>query len=181
MGRPKKVVDTGDPGKYYFHKPIAVHISLPGKEKEVQQSKEPVNLVSYRNRSEETNCRCLSIRNGHKYAPPAKVPYLLEKYPTPAEIKDYLELAAQNGFGEGAIVTRRWAKEGGDHRWVQQWGTIIICHKVRSGGMAGWAPFAVKWHLLGEIEQVWAEDLYVIHAALDEQTLDSIVEAQDYE
>jgi len=171
MQRP---IDKGDPGKFYFHKPIAVTISSLKPEPYTDPRKEPVNLVNY---NERTNCRLLSSRNAMNHKPPKQVNYLLSTHPTFNEIQDYLELKRVEGFGEGAIVCRRWAPDKA-YRWSQQWGTIMICHKAARGTVATWAPYAVKWHMVGEIEQAWAEDLVVIHACLDEDQLDAIVEAQ---
>lgn len=175
----RRAKDTGDPGKYYFHKPICLNIALPTDEEsqpcdKPERKPSPVNLVNYRDR---TNCRLYSIKNGHNYDPPEKINYLLEQHPNGEEIGDYLKLKSLEGFGEGAIVTRRWHTSNG-HRWAQMWGTIILVHKTPRGGIANWTPYAVKWHQLGEVEQAWAEDLLVIHAALDNDQLDSIVEAQ---
>lgn len=190
--RIKEPVDTGEPGKFYFTPPVTLSIVSPEPRRwghtnsrsdedqdddelitRIRRGHEPVNLHSYR---ETTNCRLVSSRNGIAHKPPEKINYLLEEYPEQQDINDYLELKRLDGFGEGAIVTRRWQPKG-NHRWSQQWGTIMISHKISRGG-ARWAPYAVKWHMIGEIEQAWAEDLIVIHATLDADQLDAIAEAQ---
>lgn len=179
--------DTGEPGKFYFTPPITCNVSLESKQAPPNpvekkgwpypESKGPVNLDSYR---ERTNCRLLSSKNGYNQNPPKEIKYLLSPHPTQQEIRDYHEIKSVEGFGEGAIVARRWGPKG-DHKWAAKWGMIMICHKVERGGVASWSPYAVKWFMVGEIEQAWAEDLIVIHQALDHTQLDAIAEAQGVE
>jgi len=174
-------VDKGEPGKYYFEAPITHNLSFGEKKKTPEPytdpRKEPVNLVNYRDR---TNCRLISSKNAMNSRVPKEVQYLLTPHPSLQEVQDYLDLKRVEGFGEGAIVCRKWAAKG-HHKWSQQWGTIMLVHKIPRGMMAPYHPYSVKWHMIGEIEQAWAEDLIVIHAALDDDTLDAIAEAQGVE
>lgn len=187
--RPVEPPDPGEPGKYYFNPPSCISIksmkaaqrstnsrwAYPDSYDNDNNGAPPVNLTSLRH--ERTNCRLLSSRNGLAHHPPEEVKYLLGTHPTQEEISDYLAIKEVDGFGEGAIVTRRWQPQG-NHQWPQQWGTVVLVHTKERGTIANWSPYSVKWHLIGEIEQAWAEDLIVIHQALDHDQLDAIAEAQ---
>lgn len=191
--RPHEVVeeeeDLGIPGKLYFDKPKVIsveafHISplpefdtggrpggrqAPGPEG-YYQTKGPVRL-----------------RSSHKmvrYNPPEVVEYLLTQRPTQDDADEYIRMHKVEGFGEGAIVARRYA-ETWRARWHTNWGVINrVVQNVPWDAKDAWAPYIVKWfdvaNLLNasDMEPVWAEDLFVIHAALDKDVLESILEQQ---
>jgi hypothetical protein len=110
------------------------------------------------------------------YTPPDDVVYGLSDWPKQVEIDDYLQRWAVAGFDEGAVVCRRYQQE---NRWKypHQWGVIMIRYEQQPAN-APYRPFSVKWFGDLSIEQAMAEDLFIIHAALDESVLKDIIEEQ---
>lgn len=178
MGRVPKQVDMGEPGKFYFSIPIEQNIA-PQRKREsaviTYPPKDPVNLYSMR---VQTNCRLLSSKNNANHKCPEKIAYLLGEHPTAKEIMDYHDLMHAEGFGERAIVARKWAPMSG-LMIPNSWGVVLLEHRLeRSGVMAKFSPYSVRWIILGEIESAWAEDLVLIHPALDSAELTEIFETQ---
>lgn len=113
--------------------------------------------------------------------PPATVEYELSERPTWKEIDEYISECKCYGFGRGTIVARRYAST-----WRQtnptEWGMITYITRQptpTSGPFKG--PFNVKWFDFGgtpKEERAWAEDLLVIHAALDDDIVKAICENQ---
>lgn len=176
MGRRSIKADKGEPGNYYFHEPFEQQI-LSKKPAPIftPDVNSPVNLTSYR---QMTNCRTISIRNSSISTRPEKVAYLLDEHPSLKEIDDYLALQSTEGFGEKAVVTRRWAPVD-TMISPNHWGLILLEHRLPRGAAAKWAPYTVRWCMMGEIESTWAEDLVLIHPALDKEQLHDILEAQE--
>jgi hypothetical protein len=105
------------------------------------------------------------------------VQYALSMDPTISELEEYVERVWIHGYGEGAVVARRHAN-GMRFMYPHQWGMIMHVHKYSRGVSPSWGPFQVKWLDSSEIESSWAEDLVVIHSALDRESICEIVEAQ---
>lgn len=172
--------DKGEPGKFYFNYPITQSFQSQKKvehhfpEQNTMGGKSPVNLFSYR---QQTNCRLLSSKNNSNHKCPEKIAYLLEEHPSAKEIADYHQLRHEDGWGERAIVARRWAPME-NLMLPNSWGVIILEHKLERGGAAKWSPYSVRWMILGDIESCWAEDLVLIHPALDNAHLRDILEVQ---
>ena len=110
---------------------------------------------------------------------PDKVTYGCSERPSYQESHEYVERQQIHGFGKYAIVARRWAHP---IRFLHghQWGMIIQLNYVAFiHDMSPWAPYVVRWFAKESVEEkAWAEDLIVIHAALDDENLLEIAEAQ---
>ena len=110
--------------------------------------------------------------------------YLLTNRPPQEEADSYLKMMAVDGFGEGAIVSRRF-QPNWKHKWHGNWGMITrVIGFVPHAPTDPWNPYFVKWFSKDGIqapdeEFCWAEDLVIIHAALDKITLEQILEEQD--
>lgn len=191
--RPHEVVeemeDLGIPGKLYFEKPKVIsveayHVSeVPefdtGGSGNNTQPPGPADFYKT-----EGPVRLISSHRIMRYNPPERVHYLLTQRPSQSDAEEYLRMMKVEGFGDGAIVARRHA-EPWRVRWHTNWGIItrVVGHVPWSSKDA-WAPFIVKWldvsplQNVSETEPAWAEDLYVIHAALDKDLLESIIEHQ---
>lgn len=109
--------------------------------------------------------------------PVMNVEYPLTMYPKIDEATAYLKQAHINGFGPGAIVTRRH-----QNNWrytnVHQWG-VILFEIANPPFNQRWNPFEVKWfENQTSIERAWAEDLIVVHAYMDKKYLLDLLESQ---
>lgn len=172
--------DPGTPGHFYFEPPVEIVLNKKARGNNTanenwQEKVPPVNLHSYR---ERTNCRTLSVRNGISCRPPENIAYLADERPNSKDIQAYHTLMRQGGFGARAVVTRRF-QEFQQQANPQYWGIIIIEHHLEKSGIAKWYPYTVRWNMLGEIESAWGEDLLVVHAALSDEMLKDIFEAQN--
>lgn len=162
--------DLGEPGMFYFPEPIVIDI----------KSKKPVivetrQMSSYEAANKPNACRLKSSHEIQGYTPPTHVDYLLSKWPARMDIEAYIEMHKVEGFNEGTIVTRRfqpWQDMGKIHRW----GVVLMVNKHMHS--SEYKPYLVKWFGDNMVESAHAEDLYVIHAALDKQILADILEAQ---
>jgi hypothetical protein len=186
--RPHEVVeeeeDWGIPGKLYFdkpklsliqsqHKPLLPEYDL-GPSGHAQQERGPDEFYLT-----EGKVRLKSSHGFPGYSPPEVVKYLLSRRPLQADADDYIKIHKQDGFGEGAIVARRYANPWRKD-WHTNWGMITrVVQTVPWPSNMPWDPYEVKWFEGGVAEWVWAEELYVIHAHLDKDTLSSILEAQE--
>lgn len=177
MGRVRQV-DKGEPGKYYFTEPVTLEIK--GK------STTPTTPVNFPKSSgaEVLNmnpgrCRLESSHKLYNYTPPEDCVYELTEWPRMDQVSDYLRKMQIAGFGEGAIVSRRYANPG---RWKHphQWGIIVIAHKVPPSS-SRFRPYTIRWFSDNNVEPGWAEDLVVIHSYLEESLLADIVESQGIE
>lgn len=105
------------------------------------------------------------------------VTYALGEHPLDNEIDTYLNQQFIHGYGEGAIVARRWAPSL-RFMYPHQWGMIVHVHKSCGVAQTGWGPYQVKWFDTNSTESGWAEDLLIIHAALERSLVIDIVEEQ---
>jgi hypothetical protein len=174
MGRVKRQpepVDKGTPGMFYFEEPVV--IKVPGKAKVMTF---PTSTSGADALSKIGVCRLRSSYKMQQYDPPQDVVYDLTEHPTQQEVREYFHKMTIGGFGEGAIVARRYAPKG---RWkyFHQWGILVIEHTVPPSA-GKWAPYSVRWLNDNSVEQAWAEDLVVIHSTLGEEMLTDIVESQ---
>jgi hypothetical protein len=102
----------------------------------------------------------------------------MDVHPTVREISDYLDQAQIEGFSDGAIVARKWAKAS---YWMHppMWGIILMTKSYLPHDPKDlYSPFTVKWFHNNAVEGVWKEDLLVIHAALDKDLLKDLLEVQ---
>jgi len=124
-----------------------------------------------------TNCRLKSSQDDVNCVIPAEIEYTLSERPQYQEVTEYLRMMEIKGYGEGAIVARRYSRP---RRWKypSQWGLIMTLRR-HAGGSAPYAPYIIKWFDSAEgFEPAWAEDLIIIHPCLDDNYLLDIVESQ---
>ena len=178
MGRVQKVADQGEPGKFYFPEPITLEIK--GK----VDTTTPTNSFPKSSGAQVLNmtpgrCRLESSHKLYNYTPPDDCVYDMTEWPQSHQVSEYLRKMEIAGFGEGAIVTRRYQNAG---RWkhAHQWGIVVITHKVAPSA-SRYRPYTVRWFSNNEVEPSWAEDLVVIHSYLEESLLADIVESQGVE
>jgi hypothetical protein len=163
--------DQGLPGKLYFEEPAVINIAV------VRNG----NNVSTVNASDtEGPIRTLSIRGMRDFTKKEHNSYRVGQRPNLDEITDYLKWANIQGFGNGAVVARRfcapWRAES-----HYQWGVILGEHnyEIPPHSHDMWYPYRVQWFDRGvNAEGAWAEDLFVIHQSLSRNLLDSILEEQ---
>lgn len=191
--RPHEVIeeeeDLGIPGKLYFDKPkvISVEAFHTSQVPEYDTggfgyTKQPPGPADYYTR--EGPVRLKSSHKMARYTPPERVHYLLTQRPPKNDVDEYIRMMKVDGFGEGAIVARRYADDW-RARWHTNWGIITsIYGTVPFDPKDAYAPYKVRWFDTSsipgapDIEGAWAEDLIVIHAALDKDLLASIIEHQ---
>lgn len=154
----------------FFPKPEV--IEMEGIKPAVNDSKDSkgVSIIS--------NCRLRSSYGQGMYQLPKEIEYALEERASYHEIVNYLRENEIKGYGEGAVVARRYASS---YRWKfpSQWGVIMLSRKHTTSNFP-YAPYMVKWfdEKAPQDEPAWAEDLIVIHACIDEAYLRDIVESQ---
>lgn len=192
--RPHDVVeeeeeDLGIPGKLYFEKPKVFTVEAFHQSKlpefdtgGARGGHQPPGPEEYYRT--EGPVRLRSSHHLPRYTPPEKHHYLLTRRPPQIDADEYIRMMKVEGFGEGAVVARRFA----DHwraRWHANWGTITrVTQNVPWDAKEAWSPYVVKWwdvsnfNGVADTEPAWAEDLLVIHAALDKDVLESILEHQ---
>jgi hypothetical protein len=174
--------DQGEPGKFYFTEPELIEVKGRAAV-QVETTKPSHNIVTPFPKGNEIvtgRCRLESSHGLHEYHPPTDCVYDLPEWPKPTQVPEYLRKMEVAGFGEGAIVTRRYQNQ---HRWKypHQWGIIIITHKVIPSG-SPYKPFTIRWFdPNSKLESAWAEDLLIIHACLSPSMLQDIVECQGLE
>jgi hypothetical protein len=171
-------VDKGQPGQYYFNEPQVIEI----------RSKKPVNASSYLDPRErpitsppqstygDGACRLPTSHTINNYSPPKDCEYLLSRWPKRDDVDAYISMMEVQGFGQGSIVCRKHQPIQ-DHPKVYKWGVILMVHSYTAA--AEYKPYLIKWFGDGQVESGWAEDLFLIHARLDNGTFWSILEAQD--
>lgn len=173
--------DEGEPGHIYFEYPRLVEIA----------SKKPQQVHTYNGRNnsnwgkksarelsmEDGNCRLASSHTISGYTPPKDIEYLLGRWPTKDEVADYFQVHRVQGFGRGAIICRR-------HQPIEampllyKWGFVSFCHQFSSS--MPFSPYFVRWFDdNGHGESAWAEDLVLVHAAIDYPLLQDIMMQQD--
>lgn len=173
MGRVRQQpVDPGEPGHYYFEVPTVVNVAGKAKPFPETRSITTESALAWVGR-----VRLRSSHVMHNYLPPDDVVYELTEYPKQIDLNEYIRRMEVGGFGEGAVVTRRYQPKG-RWRFQHQWGVIVITHTVVPSSAAPFKPYSVKWFNDMSIEPAWAEDLIVIHSYLDEHLLKDIVESQ---
>lgn len=180
--------DLGIPGKMYFDKPQLTIVEAFHKpavpEGDTARPNNNVKVGPDHFYRKDGPCRLRSSHLITRYNPPDAIHYLLTMRPPQEEADSYLKMMAVDGYGEGAIVSRRY-QPGWKHKWHGNWGMITrVVGFVPHSPNDPWNPYFVKW--FGEAgssgpqeEFGWAEDLVIIHAALDKTTLESILEEQD--
>jgi hypothetical protein len=171
-GVPKEMEDDlGIPGKLYFDKPQVMEISV---------KRENNKVITQDLMAVEGSCRLKSTRELRDFVHRDVITYRVSQRPTVEEIHDYMKWAGIQGFGNGAVVARRWSAPW---RWETpyQWGVILGCKLYPQGPNDAdpWAPFVIRWFdITGVQEPAWAEDLFLIHQQLSKDLLISIVEEQ---
>lgn len=173
--------EDDDKGKIYFEKPLVIEINR-STTPENRVTLSPVNNVAGGETSPTVRTKTMQISPNSMKIPnyPKEVMYACSQHPSQREANEYIDRNEIHGFGEGSIVSRRWA-----HPWRflyhHQWGILVSTR--RTPGMAHdvWFPYRVKWFDSGMEEGTWAEDLLIVHACLDENLLMSIVEEQSYD
>jgi hypothetical protein len=114
----------------------------------------------------------------HREFLPVFVTYGMDQHPTVREISDYLDQAEIEGFSDGTIVARKWAKAS---YWMHppMWGIILMTKSyLPTDPKDLYSPFTVKWFHNNAVEGVWKEDLLVVHAALEKDLLKDLLEVQ---
>jgi hypothetical protein len=169
--------DLGEPGKFYFGYPEVIEIK--GKPMPQQTTTSTALSVDRAPHSvDPTMCRLKSSYDFNGYLPPLNIEYECGRFPHKEEALLYIRDAHVMGYGEGAIVTRKYQPKG-YHKQQFRWGIILLEHKHHSNGATPWSPFTVKWFdPARSIEPAWREDLILIHPMLQEDILDDILEAQ---
>lgn len=163
--------------QHYFPYPQVIRVN-GNKDKDPVLS--PVNDIADGVVSNIRTESCQPPKKGSHYASrwPENVKYGCGQHPTARETIDYIGRNEVQGFGKWAIVARRWSHP---MRFVHghQWGMIVDVHNVPVVGLVQpWFPYTVRWLTSGNEELAWAEDLVVIHQALDGDMLLDIIEQQ---
>lgn len=162
--------------RFLFEPPVVVEIPSKRKYSPVNQNNTddftmmPIRMASV-------------YSNPGPYRPPSEpqVPYLLPQIPTTPDLNEYFRIQEINGFGEGAVVTRRYQPTH-SFKYTTGWGIIINSNCYPR--MAPWGPFQVRWlnppfqNKKYEFEGCWAEDLVVIHSNLSKAMIIDLCEAQ---
>ena len=163
--------DQGLPGKLYFEEPVVINIAVV---------RNGTNVSTVNASDTEGPIRTLSIRGMRDFTKKEHNSYRVGQRPNREEITDYLKWANIQGFGNGAVVARRfcapWRAES-----HYQWGVILGEHnyEIPPHSHDMWYPYRVQWFDKGvNAEGAWAEDLFVIHQSLSRNLLDSILEEQ---
>lgn len=124
--------------------------------------------------------RLLSSRNYQVCSTqPGDLEYQLSQNPTCEEVKDYLKKNRIDGYGTGAVVTRRYQNDW-RFKHPSQWG-VIMYESGTPSPRQRWAPYTVYWFeptTLLQNEKAWAEDLVIIHTHLDDSYLQDILYSQ---
>jgi hypothetical protein len=109
---------------------------------------------------------------------PETVQYACSKWPTARESSEYVVRQEIHGYSVNSIVARRWSHPM-RFLYGHQWGIIIHVFRVPPKGNEPWSPYGVRWFNNSEIEEpAWAEDLIIIHQALDSDFILQIAEEQ---
>jgi hypothetical protein len=178
------MTDMGIPGKLYFDKPQVINMSAYRKSDipEVDPVSNSGRLGPDDFYLKETPIRMKSSKKFHdkQNPPPDIVEYALSQRPSQDEAADYLRINLINGFGEGAIITRRW-QENWRFRWHGNWGMIVrVVGNVPWQPTEAWSPYMVQWFERPDVpyEPAWAEDLVLLHTHLSKDLMESILESQ---
>ena len=176
---PDPAIDQGDPGTFYWPFPKLEEIEGKKKTTTVTTFTKETNWNELPARSKvniDGNCRLVSSHEIRNYTPPTGLEYALPRWSSKLDGDAYVEMFKVQGYGVGAVVTRRHQPlEHMDK--VYHWGVITFV--TRHMSTTPWQPYFVKWFGDGAGEHAWAEDLVIIHAALDRDVLGSVFEAQD--
>lgn len=169
---PEMEEDLGIPGKLYIEKPKVIEIT-----RTVSSDNKDARVFSFDVTATSGACRSVSIRERRGFNGPDDIEYGISMRPTVADIEKYLKQNEIRGYGEGAIVARRW---GYRYEWRSHfnWGVITLVHKYGSFN-ENYHPYTVRWWSTPPSDdKVWAEDLVVIHSHLSTDLLSELVEAQ---
>lgn len=100
----------------------------------------------------------------------------LKEY-TFAEMKEFTDVCAQEGFGENAVVALRGQQETWRLTFGRNWGIVINLnmHKPMS---EAYRPITVKWISDNKETKHWPEELWLVHKALTRADTDEIRRAQ---
>jgi len=160
--------ELGNPGEFYFAEPQVVEV----------KAAKPHQVETYNNNSVtygQGTCRLKSSHAQSDYKPPENLEYHLSRWPGKMDVDAYLEIMRVQGFSKGAIVCRKYQKFD-QHSMIHRWGMILLEHTWQVG--SEYRPYCIKWIGDGTVESAWAEDLYLIHQAVDERLLYDILESQ---
>lgn len=173
-------------GKVFFEKPL---LCLVGKADDIKPHYYPVGRrvdLTPNEPQEDRNAkigrvRLMSSRNLPICdSPPESVEYGLSQYPTFGDVKEYLREKRIEGYGQGAVVVRKYQAKW-RFKSPHQWG--IILYEIASPmGHVPWAPYNVTWFSEEQRvpggERAWAEDLLIIHSHLDDTYITDILISQ---
>jgi hypothetical protein len=165
------VEDMGLPGKLYFDRPQVIDITT-------SRDGGSTKVITQDVRALSGPVRLASTRGLHDFKKIEVVEYHAPLRPSIEEISSYMKWAEISGFGNGAVVARRWCA---DWRWESpfQWGVILGNRLYPPAMEDSYAPFSVQWFDKNQgTETAWAEDLLLIHQCLSKQLLESLVEEQ---
>ena len=174
-------------GKVFFEKPV---LQLVGK-----AEAEPPRSYHGSNPAFHGSNRMPEIPKGERITPvrlksshntaicqhlPKENYYDLPINPNYHEVKEYLAKKRIEGFGQGAVVARRFQMEW-RFKTPPQWGFLKYeIENVVTG--TDFAPYRVMWFdtniNIDQEEKAWAEDLVVVHAAVDKSLIKDIMEHQ---
>lgn len=167
--------DMGVPGKLYFDKPVLTLVTS-FRDKLIDADGNDLNAT-------EGPVRMKSVQE--MYKPKGEVQYDLGQRPSQEEMAFYLAKWRVNGYGEGAVVSRRWTAPW-RVRSVSEWGVIRREKNFKDyQEQVPWAPYMVQWFDAKEgnyesnWEKCWAEDMICIQTCMDKGLLEDIIEAQD--
>lgn len=174
----KKVTpDVTTEGKVFF--PAPQLITVNGDKVATSDPNPVLDIVGNPGKVRTSSCNFDHAMNKPKNYPIEGVKYACDLNPTYNEASQYLAQQWIHGYGKGAIVVRRWAMAW-RFMYPHQWGYIHAVHHTPQH-KTNWAPYTVKWFEVGQEEGAWAEDLLIIHAAVDDELLCSIVEEQGFD
>jgi hypothetical protein len=168
-------IDEGEPGTFHFGIPVLTEIAskkAPPPSTMTIHTTAPSVLITI-----DGNCRLRSSHDIRGYVPPQGLEYPIGRYPNKVDADAYVAMWRVQGFGPGAIVTRRYQPiEQYSRLW--KWGFISFARQYSPSGP--FEPFFVRWFDDKDNgESAWAEDLVLIHAAIDYPMLRDILEQQD--
>jgi len=155
--------------KIFFEKPVVIKV---GKEPPVTTMPNPVfdSASGITGPIRTKSCREL-------FSDKVQVKYQISTFPSKTDVEEYLVRNQIHGYGEGAVVARRWAN-GVRFLYPHQWGVIMHLNKY-PGISADYGPYQIRWFSSEKpLENAWAEDLFIVHACLDRDLLLDIAEAQ---
>jgi hypothetical protein len=94
-----------------------------------------------------------------------------------ADIQQYLEAMRKHGYDENTIVVRR-TETTYTRRDTANWGIIKRVWRYKETSIPAYVPYEVLWFGNGEVTKEWGEPLFVVHAALSYEQMNTLFASQ---